>query len=130
MDAALQLLTDSKPARVLMEQARYPFSDWNGREGQAYSGRRPDVDDMSVAELRNRIYQLRKNMEQNKRQGQSNWHGGRRGQDPQPTEQPGPKGVRVPKGLPRDARLSRSRLPRLKLTCCGPAGDHPTQMRS
>ena len=35
VDAALQLLTDSKPARVLMAQVRQPFSDRNGREGQA-----------------------------------------------------------------------------------------------
>ena len=38
VDAALQLLTDSKPARVLMAQARQPLSDRNGREGHAYSG--------------------------------------------------------------------------------------------
>ena len=103
MDAALQLLTDSKLARILMAQARQPFSYLNGRKGQAYSGRSPPVDEMSVAELRqevsesrNTIYQLRKNMEPNKRQRQRNWQGGRRGQDPQSTEQPGPKGVRVP----------------------------------
>ena len=41
VDVALQLLTDSKPApdskpaRVLMAQARQPLSDQNGREGQA-----------------------------------------------------------------------------------------------
>ena len=140
VDAALQLLTDSKPSRVLMAQVRKPFSYRNGREGQAYNGRRPDVDEMSVAELcqevserRNTIYQLRKNMEPNKRQRQSNWQGGRRGQDPQSTEQPGPKEVRVPEGNakgPEVPSLSRSRPPRFKLTCCGPAGDHPTQMRS
>ena len=105
VDAALQLLTDSKTARGLMAQARQPFSDRNGREGQAYSVRRPDVDDMSVtvaklrqevSESRNTIYQLRKNMEQNKRQRQSNWQGGRRGHDPQSTKQQGPKGVRAP----------------------------------
>ena len=38
-------------------------------------------------------------MEPNKRQRQGNWQGGRRGQDPQSTEQPGLKtGVRVPEG--------------------------------
>ena len=52
VDAALQLLSDSKPACVLMAQARQHLSDQNGREGHAYSGRRPDVEDMSVAELR------------------------------------------------------------------------------
>ena len=36
VDAALQLLTDSIPARVLLAQVRQPLSDRNGREGQAY----------------------------------------------------------------------------------------------
>ena len=94
VDAALQLLTDSKPARVLTAQAKQALSNRNEWEGQAYSGCRQDVDDMSVTKLRqevsesrNTIYQLRKNMEQNTRQRQSNWQGGRRGQEPQPTEQ-------------------------------------------
>ena len=58
-----------------------------------------------VSESRNTIYQLRKNAEQNKRQRQSNWHGGRRGQDLQQAEQPGPKtGVRVPEGAAKGAK--------------------------
>ena len=79
VDAALQLLADSTPARVLMAQVRQPLSDRNGRDGQAYRGRE-HVEDMSVAELRqevsenrNTIYQLRKSAEPNKRQRQSNW---------------------------------------------------------
>ena len=75
-DAAPQLLTDSRPARVLMAQVRQPLSDRNGGEGQAY-GRRQHVYDMNVAELRqevsesrNTIYQLRKCTEPNKRQRQ------------------------------------------------------------
>ena len=61
VDAALQLLTDSKPARVLMAQVRQPFSDRNGREGQAYSGHtgRQEVDEMSVAELRQEVPESR-----------------------------------------------------------------------
>ena len=31
IDAALQLLTDSKPARVLMAQVKQSFSDRNGQ---------------------------------------------------------------------------------------------------
>ena len=81
VDGALQkLLTDSKPARVLMSQVRQPFSDKNSRDGQGYGGlRRKHVDDMSPAELRqevsesrNMIYQLHKGTEPNKRQRQNN----------------------------------------------------------
>ena len=68
VDAAIQLLTDAKPARVLMAQARQPFSYRNGREGPAQGGRKPSVDEMGLAELRqevaesrNTILQLRKN---------------------------------------------------------------------
>ena len=39
VDAAIQLLTDAKPARVLMSQARQPFSDRNGHESPAQGGR-------------------------------------------------------------------------------------------
>ena len=49
VDAALQLLTDLKLARVLMAQVRQPFSDRNGREGQTHGGRKPPVDEMGVA---------------------------------------------------------------------------------
>ena len=68
--AAIQLLTDAKPARVLMAQARQPFSNLNGRECPAQGGRVPSVDEMGVADLRqevaessNTIYQLCKNAE-------------------------------------------------------------------
>ena len=40
VDAALQLLTDSKPARVLLAQVRQPLSDKNGRDDQGYGGRK------------------------------------------------------------------------------------------
>ena len=40
VDAAIQLVTDAKPARVLMAQARQPFCDRNGREGPAQGGGR------------------------------------------------------------------------------------------
>jgi hypothetical protein len=111
VDEALQLLTGSKPARILMAQVRQPLSDRNGREGQA-SGGHKHVDDMNVAELRqevfeihNMIYQLRKNAEPSKQQRQSNWQGGRRGPDPQHAEHPGPKGgVRVPEGAAKGAK--------------------------
>ena len=82
VDAALQLLTDSKPARVLLAQVRQPLSDKNGRDGQGYGGRK-HVDDMSTAELQqevsenqNTIYQLHKGGGQNKRQRQINWQAG------------------------------------------------------
>ena len=105
VDAALQLLTDSKPARVLIAQVRQPFSDRNGRDGQGYGGRK-HVDDMNMAELRqevsensNTINQLQRSTEQSKQQRQNNWKVWRRGQDPQQTEQPAPKtGVQVPEG--------------------------------
>ena len=66
---------------------------------------------MNVAELRqevsksrNTIYKLRKSTESNKGQRQSNWQGGRRGQDPQQAEQQGPKGgIRVPEGAAKGA---------------------------
>ena len=58
MDAALLLLTDSKPARVLLAQVRQPFSDKNGRDGQGYGGRK-HVDDMSPAELRQEVSESR-----------------------------------------------------------------------
>ena len=91
VDAALQILTDLKPARVLLAQVRQPFSDKNGRDGQGYGGRK-HVDDMSQAELRqevsesrNTIYQMRKGAEPIKRQRQNNWQAGQCVQDPQPT---------------------------------------------
>ena len=73
---------------------------------KAQGGRKPSVEEMGVAELRqelaesrNTIYQLRKNAEPYKRQRRESWQGGRRGQDQQSTEQPGPKkGVDVPEG--------------------------------
>ena len=75
VDAAIQLLTDAKLARVLMAQARQPFTDRNGREGPGQEGSKATVDGMGVAELcqelaesRNTIYQLRNNMKQFKRQ--------------------------------------------------------------
>ena len=78
VDADLQLLTDSKPARVLLAQVRQPLSDRTGRDGQV-SGGRKHVDDMSPAELRqevsenrNTIYQLQKGAEPNKWQMQNN----------------------------------------------------------
>ena len=58
-----------------------------------------------VAESRNTIYQLRKNREPTKRQRRNGWQGGRRGQNHQSTEQPGPKtGVRVPEGAAKGPR--------------------------
>ena len=48
VDAALQLLTDSKPARVYMAQVRQPLSDRNECGGQAYGGHKHE-DDMNVA---------------------------------------------------------------------------------
>ena len=75
VDAAIQLLTDAKPARVLMAQARRPLSYRNGREGPGQGGRKASVVEMGVAELRqelvesrNTIYRLRKNAEPFKRQ--------------------------------------------------------------
>ena len=75
VNAALPLLTDSKLTRVLMAQVRQPFSNRNGREGQANGGRRLPVDEMGMAELRQEvaesrdtIYQLRKYQEPTKRE--------------------------------------------------------------
>ena len=124
VDAALHLLTDSKPARVLLAQVRQPFSDKNGRDGQGYCGRK-HVDDMSPAELRqevsensNTIYQLRKGAEPNKQQRQNKWQVGRRGQDPQLAEQPAPRtGVQVPRGQPREPKDSRNHRLKPKQTC-------------
>ena len=39
VDEAIQLLADAKPVRVLMAQARQPYTDLNGREGPAQGGR-------------------------------------------------------------------------------------------
>ena len=82
---ALQLLTDSKPARILLAQVRQPLSDKNGLDGQGYSGHK-HVDNMSLERLHqevlensNTIYQLRKGAELNKSQRLSNWQAGRRG---------------------------------------------------
>ena len=110
VDAALQLLTDSKPARVLLAQVRQPFSDKNGRDVQGYCGRKHV--DMSPAELGqlvseslNTIYQLRKGTEPTKRQRQNNWQAGRRGEDPPPAEQPAPRtGVQVLEGAAKGAK--------------------------
>ena len=87
-----------------MAQVRQPFSDQNGLEGQAQGGRKPPVDEMGVAELRqelaksrNTIYQLRKNQEQFKRQRRDGWQRNGRWQDQQAPEQQGPKkGFTVP----------------------------------
>ena len=52
VDAALQVLTNnSKPARVLMAQARQPFSNQNGQEPRGCK----HVDDMSQAEQRQEV---------------------------------------------------------------------------
>ena len=84
-----------------------------------------------VAENRNTIFQLRKNQEPLKRQRRDGWQGGRRGQDHQSTEQPGPKTVvHVQEGSAKGPKPQQSRQPRFKPTCCGPAGDHLTRMRS
>ena len=106
MDATIQLLTDARPARVLLAQVRQPFSNRNGREGPVQGGRKAALEEMGVVELRqelaeasNTIFQLRKNAEPNKRQRREGWQGGRRSQDQPSTEQQGPKkGVHVPEG--------------------------------
>ena len=106
VDEAIQLLTDAKPVRVLMAQARQPFTDRNGREGPAQGGGKGPVEEMGLAELRqelaesrNTIYQLRKNQEPFKRQRRDGWQRNGRGQDQQATEQQGPKkGVTVHEG--------------------------------
>ena len=74
VNKAIQLLTDTKPARVFMAQVRQALADQNGRGGQAQGGRKGPVEDMGVAEMhqelaeaRNTIYQLRKNQEPFKR---------------------------------------------------------------
>ena len=113
VDAALQLLIDSKPARVLLAQVRQPLSDKNGRDIQGYGGRK-HVDDMTVSpaklcqevsESRNTIYQLRKGTQPNERQRQNNWQAGRRGQDPPQAEQPAPRtGVQGPEGAAKGAK--------------------------
>ena len=140
VDAAIQFLNDTRPGRVLMAEVRQPFSNRNGREGQAQGGRKPLVDEMGAAELRQELsessntnYQLQKNQESHKRQRRDGWQGGRSGQDHQSTEQPGPKnGVHVLEGTaaakgPKPQLTSPARF---KPTCCGPADDPRTQTRS
>ena len=145
VDAALQLLTDSKPARVLMAQVRQPLSDRNGLEGQAYGGRK-HVDEMNVAELhkevsenRNTIYLLQKTKQKAATEQLARrkaWAGSSAGraagtQDRRPSAGGGRQlGAKGAGGPPREPSLRRSRQPRSKPTCCGQAGDRLTQMRS
>ena len=67
---AVQLLSDPKPVRVLIVQARQPLADKNGREGSPQGARKGPVEDVGVAEMRqelsearNTIAQLSKNQE-------------------------------------------------------------------
>ena len=63
VDAALRMLNDnSKPARVLMVQARQPFSNRNGQEPRS----RKHVDDMSQAdsELRQEVCESKNTIQQ------------------------------------------------------------------
>ena len=131
VDKTIQLLTDTKPVRVLMAQAMQPFADRNGREGPAKGGRKGPVEEMGVAEMRqelaeshNTIYQLRKNQEPFKRQ--HDMIGGRgtdrdAGRTSRLQNNRDPRRVSSSRrGLERLARPSRPRPRRFKHICCGP----------
>ena len=135
---SIQLLADSKPACVLMAQVRQPLSDQNGRERQAHCGLKPPVDEMGVAELRQEVaenHTRSTNCERTRSHSSgSDVTAGKEAGVGRTIRQPSNWDPRLEstcwRGLPRDPSLSRSRPPRFKPTCCGPAGDHPTQIRS
>ena len=110
-------MTDPKPVRVLMAQARQPFANRNGREGTQPETRKRPVEDMGVAEMRqelvetrNTIVQLRKNPEPFKRQRRDGWQRNNCWQDQQGTDQKGScKSVIVPEGNRKSVKAPSSR---------------------
>jgi hypothetical protein len=77
----INLLTDAKPVRVFMAQTHPPLADRNGRDCAAQDGRRGNIDEMSGAqakqelvEVRNTIDQQRKNRAPFKRQRREGWN--------------------------------------------------------
>ena len=77
--------THTKLVRVLMAQARQPFTYRNGREGPSHGGHKGPVEEVGLVELRqelaeshNTIYQLCKPFKRQRRDG---WQRNGRRQD-------------------------------------------------